>query len=113
MGKLERGRCGLCCTLLVRLNPEDIGRIKNLGSKEEGFVEYTGRNEPILRRINGYCSFLKLEKGIASCTIYGSRPKICREYTCISPGEPECRLQRHYSVVELGKTGGARDVEDN
>ena len=113
MGKLERGRCGLCCTLLVRLNPEDIIRIKKLGSKEEDFVEYTSRKEPILKRVNGYCSFLWLEKGIASCTIYDSRPKICREYTCISPKETKCSLQRHYSLVELGRSGGAKNVEDN
>ena len=113
MGKLERGRCGLCCTLLVRLDPEDIERIKRLGSKEDSFVEHTGRKESILKRINGYCSFLKIEKGIATCTIYDSRPKICREYSCIAPREVVCKLQRHYSVVELGKGGGARNVEDN
>jgi len=113
MGKLERGRCGLCCTLLVRLNPEDIARIKKLGSKEDSFVEHTSRKEPILKRINGYCSFLKLEKGLASCTIYDSRPKICREYICIGQKESECTLQRHYSVVELGRRGGAKNVEDN
>ena len=113
MGKLDRGRCGLCCTLLVRLNQEDIMRIKQLGSREEDFVAHTARSEPILKRINGYCSFLRLEKGIASCTIYDSRPKICREYICIGPKESECSLQRHYSVVELGKKGGVQDVEDN
>ena len=103
MGKLEKGRCGLCCTLLVRLNRENIEEIKKKGFGEDFFVERTSRGESILRRTNGYCRFVQIEEGIATCTIYESRPKICREYVCIEPGKNECRLQRHYSVVELGK----------
>lgn len=106
MGKLERGRCGLCCTLLVRIDDSDIGRIKALGHKESSFVARTVRKERILKQINGYCTFLRIEKGIASCTIYESRPRICREYECIRPGDKECKLKRHYSVVELGRKGG-------
>ena len=107
MGKLERGRCGLCCTLLVRLKRDDIERIRRLEKKEAAFVEYTDRKEPVLKRINGYCRFVRIEEGIASCTIYVSRPRVCKEYVCIKPGEAKCGLQRHYSVVELGKLGGA------
>ncbi len=101
MGKLERGRCGLCCTLLVRLGPDDIARIRALGFNEDFFVDSTSRGDKILRRVNGYCRFLKIEEGIATCTIYESRPRICREYVCIEEGETECKLQRHYSLVEL------------
>jgi Fe-S-cluster containining protein len=108
MGKLERGRCGLCCTLLVRLARPDIERIKKLGHKESYFVARDSKDAAILNRPNGYCRFLEIKDGIATCTIYGSRPKVCRDYSCISPGETECKLQRHYSVVELGKIGGAK-----
>lgn len=113
MGKLEKGRCGLCCSLLVRLTESDIGTIRKLGYDAASFVEHTSRKEPILKRINGYCRFLKIENGIATCTIYNSRPKICREYECIRPGGADCWLLRHYSLVELGRAGGAQDVENN
>jgi len=109
MGKLERGRCGLCCTLLVRLGAADISkikaRIKNLGFDEAYFVDKDTKGAAILRRTNGYCRFLEIKEGIATCTIYDSRPKVCREYTCIKPGEEECTLQRHYSVIDLGNIG--------
>jgi Fe-S-cluster containining protein len=103
MGKIEKGRCGLCCTLLVRLSHRDIDQIKKTGVGEDFFVGHTSRGELVLRRINNYCRFIMIEDGIATCTIYESRPKICREYVCIGKGESECRLQRHYSVVQLGK----------
>lgn len=103
MGKLGRGRCGLCCTLLVRLGKEDIFRIRKLGYKEQSFVDKDSKGAPILKRINGYCRFMEIKEGIASCTIYDSRPKICREYVCIEPGEQECKLQRHYSVIDISE----------
>jgi|APIni6443716594_1056825.scaffolds.fasta_scaffold558557_2 Fe-S-cluster containining protein len=108
MGKLERGRCGLCCTLLVRLAKEDIARIRKLGHKESCFVARDSSNSAILNRTNGYCRFLEIKEGIATCTIYESRPKVCREYDCIGPGETECRLQRHYSVADFSKIGGSK-----
>ena len=103
MGKLEKGRCGLCCTLLVRLTEQDIKRIKALGFEEGYFVATGSRGREILNRINGYCRFLEVKDGIASCTIYSSRPKVCRDYVCIKRGEQECGLQRHYSVVDMEK----------
>jgi Fe-S-cluster containining protein len=108
MGKLERGRCGLCCTLLVRLSKEDIARIRKLGHSESYFVARDSKNSAILNRTNGYCRFLEIKGGIATCTIYRSRPKVCMEYVCIGPRETECRLQRHYSVVDFDKIGGSR-----
>jgi Fe-S-cluster containining protein len=101
MAKLERGRCGLCCTLLVRLSQEDILRIRGAGFKDTLFVDLDSRKDPVLQRINGYCRFVKIEQGIATCTIYAARPKICRDYICVYPGEDDCRLKRHYSVTEL------------
>ena len=108
MVKLERGRCGLCCTLLVRLGAEDITKIKSLGFDEAYFVDKDTKGSKILRRTNGYCRFLEIKEGIATCTIYGSRPKVCREYVCIKPGETECSLQRHYSVIDISEIGGRK-----
>lgn len=108
MGKLERGRCGLCCTLLVRLCKEDISRIRKLGYDEPYFVDKDTKGSAILRRTNGYCRFLEIKEGIATCTIYGSRPNVCREYVCIKKGEEECSLQRHYSVIDISAIGGRK-----
>lgn len=105
MGKLGSGRCGLCCTLLVRLGKEDIAKIRKLGISESDFTDKDTKGAPILKRINGYCRFLEIKEGIATCTIYDSRPKVCREYVCLKTGEDECTLQRHYSVVDLSKIG--------
>ncbi len=98
MGKLDTGRCGLCCSLLVRLNSKDIERIKELGYDD--FTEIR-KDEKILKRVNGYCIFLKIEEGIATCTIYDHRPKVCREYECIPEGYDDCKLKRHYKIVDL------------
>jgi len=108
MGKPERGRCGLCCTLLVRLGKEDIAKIGGLGIDEAYFVDRDTKGAAILRRTNGYCRFLEIKDGIATCAIYSSRPKVCREYVCIKPGEKECALQRHYSVVDISDIGGKK-----
>jgi Fe-S-cluster containining protein len=108
MGKLERGRCGLCCTLLVRLSREDIEELKKLGFDQAYFVDKDTKGAAVLRRTNGYCRFLEIKEGIASCAIYGSRPKVCREYICIKSGEEECSLQRHYSVIDISDIGGKK-----
>ena len=103
MGKLEKGRCGLCCSLVVRLNKRDIDKIKALGYKEGFFVEKNSLGEDVLKRINGYCVFVEIKQGIASCVIYETRPRKCREYICVYNGEDDCRLKRHYTVVDTKK----------
>ncbi len=106
MGKLDRGRCGLCCTLLVRLGRQDIERIKKQGFDEAYFVDIDTKGAQILRRTNGYCRFLEIKEGIATCTIYESRPNVCREYVCIKHGDEDCSLRRHYSVVDMSDIAG-------
>lgn len=101
MGKLDKGRCGLCCSLVVRIDEKDKERIRKLGHKDEFFVESAANNTQALRRINGYCRFVKIEDGIATCTIYDHRPRICREYVCVPEGEDDCKLKRHYNIVGL------------
>ncbi|MBS1266702.1 MAG: hypothetical protein MAG795_00671 [Candidatus Woesearchaeota archaeon] len=99
MGKLDKGRCGLCCSLIVRLNKQDINQICKLGFEKKFFVE-KHNDEKILKRVNGYCMFVVIKKGIATCSIYEHRPKVCREYECIPKGMQDCKLKRHYSIVD-------------
>ncbi len=70
-------RCGRCCKLLLKLNEEDIERIKTKGHKDFHVVK---KGKCCMKRINDYCIFLKLNKGICSCSIYEYRPKICKKF---------------------------------
>ena len=101
MGKLDKGRCGLCCCLTVKLESEDIKRIKALGFKQDFFVETVAKSQKALKRINGYCRFVQIEDGIATCKIYEHRPKVCREFICIPDGMDDCKLKRHYDLVDI------------
>jgi Fe-S-cluster containining protein len=65
-------RCGQCCRLRVSLSKEDIERLKKSGHKD--FIE----NKNSLKRINGYCKFLEIKNGKARCSVYKSRPEVCR-----------------------------------
>lgn len=103
MGKLDIGRCGLCCSLTVRLAAEDIQKIKELGHEQEFFVEHVTKSQKALKRINGYCRFVIIKQGIATCTIYENRPKVCRDYVCIPDGMEDCKLKRHYNLVDFEK----------
>ena len=67
--------CGECCRLKVSLSPKDIRRINS----KEDYVQHS-KNESFIKRINGYCYFLFINKGISSCTIYDKRPEICRNF---------------------------------
>ena len=69
--KFKCKRCGNCCKLRVRLNDEDIKRIKKAGYKD--FFD----KRKSLKRINGYCMFLTFNNGVASCKINNIKPKIC------------------------------------
>ena len=103
MGKLDKGRCGLCCSLVVKLSEEDIKKIEKLDYKREFFVEKSASSRKALKRINGYCRFLVIKDGIANCTIYEHRPKVCQEFVCIPPGMDDCKLKRHYDIVNFEK----------
>lgn len=72
--KFKCQRCGRCCSLKVCLSKEDIERLEKAG--EKGFIEGTN----YLKMINGYCKFLTLKNGKASCSVYRSRPDICKNY---------------------------------
>ena len=73
--KFKCKRCGNCCKLKVYLYKEDIKRIK-----KAGYHDFLDKNTNYMKRVNGYCKFLTLNKGIPSCSINGIKPKICVSY---------------------------------
>ena len=68
-------RCGKCCKLIVDLSKQDIERLKKSDIKD--FLNKDGKT---LKKINGYCKFQTLKAGKSSCSIYNSRPEICRAF---------------------------------
>ena len=67
-------KCGLCCALMVEPDEKEIKKIeRNIGQGRDSFME--GR---YLKRVNGYCTFLKNKNSENICSIYKFRPKICR-----------------------------------
>lgn len=69
-------KCGLCCSLKVIPTESDIKRIeKNLNKPRESFIENRG-----LKKVNGYCMFLKNKNGENTCSIYKFRPEACRRW---------------------------------
>src|SRR3989338_3809663 len=80
--------CGQCCKkLIVRVNKEEIERIRKQGYEDENFLErdLVYRNKFVLKRENENCIFLKKHNdGKYSCIIYKNRPKTCRQYPFFS-----------------------------
>lgn len=68
--------CGLCCTLKVTPTEKDIRRIEKGTGKTRGQFLEEGR----LKRVNGYCLFLKQEGQNKICSIYQHRPSLCRQW---------------------------------
>ncbi len=79
-------RCGLCCTdYLVKLSSRDIALLsRGLGiSKAELMRKYAKKTPvgPVMRQNGRECVFLRREEGGASsCSVYESRPEVCRNY---------------------------------
>lgn len=103
MGKLDKGRCGLCCSLIVRLSDEDINRIMTLGFSQDFFTHKKSNGDIVLKDVNGYCRFVEIKDGIAKCTIYETRPHVCKDYVCVNEGEDDCKLKRHYRIIDMDK----------
>jgi len=70
-------RCGHCCRLLVQVSEKDISRLEKVGYKRKDFLEKK-KDKYYIKRINGYCPWLKIENGNAKCKVYEYRPNICR-----------------------------------
>ncbi len=70
-------RCGRCCSLKVRLTKDDIKRLKKFSIDKHIILK---KGKPYIRQINGYCPFLNIKGGRASCSCYEDRPEICRTF---------------------------------
>lgn len=81
--------CGTCCfsnsVRYARVTGEDFGR---LGDRAEALVEFIG-NRAYMRMVDGHCAALRLERleGRFLCTVYQSRPQVCRD---LQRSSPEC-----------------------
>ena len=69
--------CGLCCTLAVKVTPQEIKKIESLGHKN--FTEKDGNNT-LLKRPNGWCTFFERKNNVGICKIYDSRPAPCKDF---------------------------------
>lgn len=61
-----------CCTLLVVLEPSEIGRFES-----EPYEFKAGTRTILARREDGYCVYWD-----GGCVRYHDRPRVCVEYTC-------------------------------
>ena len=73
-------RCGKCCKLRVNLSEKDINKIKKAGYKDFLYNDFLGGKNQ-LKKINGHCIFMNIDKGITSCKLENSaKPEICRNF---------------------------------
>jgi len=81
-------RCGKCCMLRIKISDKDIGSIEKKSYTD--FIDNDIEGKKFIKRINGFCYFLTLDRGIASCKIYSVRPDGCRKYPFFENGVMEC-----------------------
>jgi uncharacterized protein len=93
----------VCChsssERFVRVTGSDWAR---LGDAAERVAHFTGRgNEAYMRMADGHCAALVVRSAGDGpeffCTIYETRPQICRD---LARGSPECDGERTLKVVE-------------
>jgi Fe-S-cluster containining protein len=89
-------RCAECCKkLYIILNDEDIKNIEKLGYSKEDFCEgeligeFKGKF--VLKKEDDKCIFLEKDKDGYSCSIYESRPEICRKYPFFGKEVETCK----------------------
>ncbi|MES2695436.1 MAG: YkgJ family cysteine cluster protein [Verrucomicrobiota bacterium] len=97
-------RCGACCfspsALHVRVTGDDWAR---LGDRVEEAAHFVG-NRAFMRRVDGHCAALAVrEDGCGGadffCTVYESRPQICRD---LERGSPQCAGEIVMKVPQSG-----------
>ncbi|HON38573.1 MAG: YkgJ family cysteine cluster protein [Desulfomonilia bacterium] len=96
----ECSRCGMCCLadMIAYVTPEDLNRWKRENRQD---ILHIIENEQAVwlgdhfissrtgRPIYG-CPFLEMKDGLFACSIYETRPRVCRDY---QPGSSElCSL---------------------
>ncbi|MFA6107176.1 MAG: YkgJ family cysteine cluster protein [Candidatus Latescibacterota bacterium] len=95
-------RCGSCCQVdfSAYVEPADLDRWAAEDRAE--ILEALARSQPVWagdRLVSarqgldlGPCTFLVVEGSTATCTIYPTRPRICRAF--VPASSPICRLHR-------------------
>lgn len=85
-------RCGACCfspsARHVRVTGDDWSR---LGAQADDVAQFIG-NRAYMRMSDGHCAALAVREGEEGdggyfCTVYETRPQICRD---LARGSPEC-----------------------
>ena len=73
--KFKCQHCGRCCRFIVWLNDKDIKRIKT-------GTDYVGSilGQKFIKPKKLKCRFLKFKNGKSHCSIYNTRPGVCRRY---------------------------------
>jgi Fe-S-cluster containining protein len=97
-GAMPCRRCGVCCTRhQAHVGPADIERISGfLGivpgnwGKLYNDARWNFGEDSLIRQVNGACTFLKYENGLACCTIHEVRPACCADWQP-DPDKKECR----------------------
>ena len=86
-------RCAECCIkYIVKLNKEDISRIKKLGFSEKEFMEKDEHiSEFVLKKDDNGCVFLLKGGGLYSCKIYENRPSVCKAYPFLEGDVSSCK----------------------
>jgi Fe-S-cluster containining protein len=102
LGKEVKGecRCGKCCRLIIEVELQDAEReprIKEKGSPILGAPDAAGHRELegylLNSKDNDYaCAFL--DQATNLCTIYPTRPLVCRLFDCAGEGREQ--------LIELG-----------
>ena len=107
--------CGACCfsalTAYVRVDGDDYTR---LGDGAEALTLFVG-NRCYMRMFEGHCASLVPDPVThrLACSIYGTRPEICR---ALARSSPECDAEIHEKhdrpPLAIGRSRAAADASN-
>ena len=86
-------KCGICCEIEYGV-PDRLSEWVNAVVEDYDHIK---RNKQGIRI---RCSHLKdTEDGLVSCNIYGNRPKLCKDYNCVSRAKGSDDLTQYNRVL--------------
>lgn len=91
MKNFRCNRCGACCRISPWVSRKEIKKIRDLGHKEDEFLEQSPDGLFFLKMKKGMCVFLKQNEKTTSCKIYKARPVTCRLYPSALRANGNCR----------------------